>query len=324
VPRLSPSSGRQRSSRSVSGPDCQPAPRFRYSSTPPTGARQRHLRLDGAVDRSYEAAAEVTAFTLKYDAVLAGKAAFTPQKQRGYDLFRGKAQCNARHRDGGPGEDPLLPTSLRAISARSPIRVCRTMPSSSPTLAALPPTWQVHPTSIRALPASWQSTTCSVIPWWSINAGVRWRPNTGRFQVPTLRNVDKRLDARFVKAYGHNGYFLTLKAMVYFYNTRDLLPRCSADDPGEGATCWPAPETAANMNKSHVGKLGLSNDDEDAVVAFLGTLSDGFSRRTRRKPSGRFGGKASRWPGPNRPKRPRKPALSCEALPPCRERRCAR
>src|SRR5438132_3259618 len=44
----------------------------------------------------YEIAAEVTAFTSKFDAVLAGKAQFTPLEQAGYDLFRGnKAQCNA-------------------------------------------------------------------------------------------------------------------------------------------------------------------------------------------------------------------------------------
>src|SRR5258708_6145766 len=56
----------------------------------------------------YEASAEVTTFTSKFDAVLADKAQFTPQEQAGYDLFRGKAQCNACHRDGGPGEDPLF------------------------------------------------------------------------------------------------------------------------------------------------------------------------------------------------------------------------
>jgi cytochrome c peroxidase len=56
----------------------------------------------------YEASAEVTAFTSKFDAMLAGTAKFTAQEQAGYDLFRGKAQCNACHRDGGPGEDPLF------------------------------------------------------------------------------------------------------------------------------------------------------------------------------------------------------------------------
>jgi cytochrome c peroxidase len=48
--------------------------------------------------------------------------------------------------------------------------------------------------------------------------------------VPTLRNVDKRPDPGFVKAYGHNGYFTSLKAIVHFCNTRDVLPRCQPHD----------------------------------------------------------------------------------------------
>jgi cytochrome c peroxidase len=39
----------------------------------------------------YEASAEVTPFTSKFDAVLAGEAQFTTQEQAGYDLFRCKA-----------------------------------------------------------------------------------------------------------------------------------------------------------------------------------------------------------------------------------------
>lgn len=39
---------------------------------------------------------------------MAGKAQFTPEEQAGYVPFRGKAQCNNCHSDGGPGEDPLF------------------------------------------------------------------------------------------------------------------------------------------------------------------------------------------------------------------------
>src|SRR5438105_14937900 len=67
----------------------------------------------------YEASAEVTPFTSKFDAVLAGKAQFTTQEQAGYGLFRGKAQCNACHRDGGPGEDPLF-TDFTASNIGTP------------------------------------------------------------------------------------------------------------------------------------------------------------------------------------------------------------
>jgi cytochrome c peroxidase len=37
--------------------------------------------------------------------------------------------------------------------------------------------------------------------------------NQARIQVPTLRNVDKRPAPNFVKAYMHNGYFTSLKAI---------------------------------------------------------------------------------------------------------------
>src|SRR5256884_857094 len=67
----------------------------------------------------YESSAEVTSFSSKFDAVLAGKAQFTPQEQAGNDLFRGKAQCNACHRDGGPGEGPFF-TDFTARKNRPP------------------------------------------------------------------------------------------------------------------------------------------------------------------------------------------------------------
>ena len=102
----------------------------------------------------------------------------------------------------------------------------------------------------------------------------------GKHKVPTLRNVDLRPSDETVKAYGHNGYFKTLEGIVHFYNTRDVLPAC----PGDGtpyteaqaldAKCWPAPEVEANLNTRELGNLGLSADEEAAIVAFLKTLSD--------------------------------------------------
>ena len=112
----------------------------------------------------------------------------------------------------------------------------------------------------------------------NINAAWRAYANAfdGKFQTTTLRNVDKRPYPDFVKAYGHNGYFTSLKAIVHFYNTRDVLPRCQPHDAGEGTTCWPAPESTDNMNTSRMGRLGLSDAEEDALVSFMQTLTDGF------------------------------------------------
>lgn len=100
----------------------------------------------------------------------------------------------------------------------------------------------------------------------------------GRFQTPTVRNVDRRPRPDFVKAYMHNGYFKTLKEVVHFYNTRDVLPRCKNPlDPQAGTHCWPAPEVSANEDKT-VGNLGLSDQEENSIVAFLKTLTDGYIR----------------------------------------------
>jgi cytochrome c peroxidase len=87
--------------------------------------------------------------------------------------------------------------------------------------------------------------------------------NYGKHKVPTLRNVDKRPTPAFVKAYLHNGYFTSLGELVHFYNTRD---KAGAD--------WPAPEVAENVNRTEVGNLGLTEAEENAIVAFLKTLSD--------------------------------------------------
>lgn len=226
----------------------------------------------------FEAAHEVTALSSKYDAMLAGKAQFTPQEQQGYELFRGKARCNGCHRDGGPGEDPLF-TDFTASNIGTP---------ANPDL----PYYAEGVPDARGYVANPSGASF-------IDLGVggflahghllsqpsavdtRWEPlaqqNRGRFRVPTLRNVDKRPSPDFVKAYGHNGYFKSLKEIVHFYNTRDVLPRCAAHDPRERTGCWPAPETTENMNTSKVGNLGLSDAEEDALVAFMQTLSDGYA-----------------------------------------------
>ena len=101
-------------------------------------------------------------------------------------------------------------------------------------------------------------------------------PFVGRFKVPSLRDVDKRPNPDFVRAYMHNGYLKSLKEVVHFYNTRDSLPACKSGDPGEKVNCWPKPEYPQTMNRRQLGNLGLSDKQEDQIVSFLKTLSDGF------------------------------------------------
>jgi cytochrome c peroxidase len=226
----------------------------------------------------YEASHEVTAFSSKYDAVQAGKAKFTPQEQVGYDLFRGKANCNACHRDGGPGEDPLF-TDFAASNIGTPANpLLPYYAEGAPDQRG----YVAHRNGASFVDFGVGGFLANGHPLSQPSAvDARWQhlvPQTrGRFQVPTLRNVDKRPNDGFVKAFGHNGYFKSLKEIVHFYNTRDVLPRCAPDDPREGTGCWPAPEETANMNKSRIGHLGLSDEEEDAIVSFMQTLTDGFT-----------------------------------------------
>ena len=102
----------------------------------------------------------------------------------------------------------------------------------------------------------------------------------GKHRVPTLRNVDLRPTPAFVKAFGHNGYFKSLHAIVHFYNTRDLLPAADrVKDPKPGVNCWPAPEVVANINKEELGDLKLTTEEEAQIVAFMRTLSDGYKQQ---------------------------------------------
>ena len=93
----------------------------------------------------------------------------------------------------------------------------------------------------------------------------------GAFKVPTLRNVAKR------KFYFHNGAFTNLRDVVAFYATRDTDPRrwyvVKFDDL--------PPQYRGNVNteefpyNSKDGKEPvLTEEDIDALVAFLKTLSD--------------------------------------------------
>jgi cytochrome c peroxidase len=75
--------------------------------------------------------------------------------------------------------------------------------------------------------------------------------------------VDLRPSKKFVKAYGHNGYFKSLDEITHFYNTRDV-------------EMWPDPEVPETVNTDELGNLGLTKGEENAIVAFMKTLSDGY------------------------------------------------
>lgn len=90
-----------------------------------------------------------------------------------------------------------------------------------------------------------------------LGLGARQGPaEDGKFKVSTLRNI------AISPPYGHNGFFKTLKQIVHFYNTRDVDPS------------WPKPEVNSTVNHDELGNLGLTDAEENAIVAFLKTLTD--------------------------------------------------
>jgi cytochrome c peroxidase len=247
---------------------------------------------------AYEASPEVSPFSSQFDYALANptQTVLTPQQLQGWNLFRGKAMCNTCHLDGtsnvaqAPSANEPLPS---ADPAAEPIFTDFTSANLGlPKNLNMPFYCENHPDQYgyTANPAGLAYTDDGVGGFLDGAQGsavpnaswVQYAPNfLGKFQVPTLRNVDLRPRANFVKDYMHNGYLKSLAEVVHFYNTRDVYPfpvttgNCPAGTT-EKVNCWPQPEVSANIDKT-VGNLGLSAQEEAALVAFLQTLSDGYT-----------------------------------------------
>ena len=248
----------------------------------PDPVKQRG-KVEGAYDRvalsvaAFEASSESNAFTSKIDAHRAGEYDFTEQEAMGRDIFRGKGMCSACHvGTPGPGAAPPLFTDYTYDNLGTPKN-----PENPFSIAN--PDW-ADPGLAGFL---------ENVPGFTDYAPA----NLGKQKVPTLRNVglgsceaeDDADDTKksggkcFTKAYMHNGYFKSLWQVVHFYNTRDVKPVCPGDftvdealayDDGNG--CWPAPEEADNVNTDELGDLGLTTDEELALVAFMLAMSDGY------------------------------------------------
>jgi cytochrome c peroxidase len=103
----------------------------------------------------------------------------------------------------------------------------------------------------------------------------------GKMKVPTLRNVDKRPSASFVKVYGHNGYFKSLEDVVRFYASRGMMGGGMMGGGGMvggmmcGGMMFPEPEVNQNLATLNMFRCR----DQAYIVAFLKTLSDGYFQR---------------------------------------------
>jgi cytochrome c peroxidase len=193
----------------------------------------------GLAIAAYEGSSEVNQFSSKFDYYLKGHVKLTQEEKLGLSLFNGKGKCAKCH----------ISTGIK------PLFTDFTFDNLGVPKNPQNPVYDYNPGFIDYGLGGFLLTSED----YKTMAG----GNMGKQKVPTLRNVDKRPYKRFTKAYMHNGVFNSLKEVVHFYNTRDVKK-------------WPAPEVIENVNKVDVGNLGLTNVEEDAIVAFLKTLSDGY------------------------------------------------
>lgn len=201
------------------------------------------------VDQAYERIAIAIAafertqpfhpFSSKYDAFLAGKARLTDQELAGLILFEAedKGNCAACH-PSRPGENGQPP--LLTDFTYDNLGLARNEDNPFYTQAA-----QFNPQGRTVIDLGLAKTTGRA-------------EDRGKFKVPTLRNI------ALTPPYMHHGGLKTLRETVDFYNTRDTR------------TDWGSPEVTDNVNSEELGNLGLTNEEVDAIVAFMETLTDGY------------------------------------------------
>jgi len=200
---------------------------------------------------AYERSVEVNPFSSKFDYYLKGQATLTAQEAAGLALFEGKAMCSACHISAtGPGGKPPLFTDFTYDNIGVPKNPMNPFYYAPPSVNPDRGEW-IDPGLGGFLKAAGYPPEV-------------YEPEWGKHKVPTLRNVDKRPYPEFVKAFGHNGFFKSLEEIVSFYNTRDV-------------GMWPPPEVSMNVNTDELGDLGLTAEEEAALVAFMKTLTDGYT-----------------------------------------------
>ncbi|HVW27413.1 MAG TPA: cytochrome c peroxidase [Polyangiaceae bacterium] len=207
----------------------------------------------GVAIEAYLTSDEMAPATSKYDRYLRGEATLTALEKRGLEAFK----------------DP----------SRGACAGCHRMNESSPN-----PKWSmftdygfdaVAAPRNRDLPANRNPA------YFDLGLCERKDPKTpssddswcGSFRTPSLRNVAVR------RSFMHNGVFRNLRDVVVFYATRAATPGRWYQD---GTKFDDLPEkhranvnvSSAPYNRREDGPPAFGDEDVDAIVAFLGTLTD--------------------------------------------------
>jgi cytochrome c peroxidase len=255
---------------------------------------------------AYEQSVQVSNFTSKFDAYIKGNYTFTADEMAGFQLFNGKGNCNSCHVDGrGTTLQPGQVDTSTTATANPPVFSC--FGSANEGLPLNPSNaffYQTKPDAFGFVgnPYGFGYRDLGMGTFLRSAFGSGPNPNAnwtqyapmvdGQFQVVTVRNValtppqcsttEAGTQPYFQKAFFHNGYIKSLKQLVHFYNTRDTsyaYPVTSGHCPPgtiERVTCWPMKEVPNNLDTT-TGMLGLTDQEENQIVAFLEALTDGFT-----------------------------------------------
>ena len=223
-----------------------------------------------------ERSPRVSPFSSKFDAFLAGKYTMTANEMAGYNLFRGKANCNSCHLDGRstaptpPPPEGTAPNSTDTGAAAStrPLFTCFGYANLGLPLNPRDAFYYQNKPDFFGFtpnPYGFGYRDLGVGTFLRSGFGSAPNPNSawvkfaptsdGQMQTSTARNValtppqcptTEAPGPYFQKEFFHNGYAKSLKQLVHFYNTRDVYPfdvtsgHCPAGTT-EKVDCWPMP-----------------------------------------------------------------------------------
>jgi cytochrome c peroxidase len=198
-------------------------------------------------------------YTSKFDLYRTNRGNYlTPQEVHGLKVFNDetKGNCIACHLSGNAAHGSVGPFTDYSFEAVAP-----------PRNMAIP---------ANGDPAYFDLGLCQASP--TGHSPATTPQYCGMYKTPTLRNVATR------QVFFHNGAFNTLRDVVEFYNKRDTNPelyyptvngkvQIYDDLP---AQYWKNIDPTVPVVHTRGAKPSMTEQDVDDVVAFLGTLTDGF------------------------------------------------
>jgi cytochrome c peroxidase len=207
----------------------------------------------GVALEAYLKSDEMTPHSSKYDAYVRGEATLTEDERRGLELFkdRRRGACSGCHRlaeaSTNPAESMFTDYGYDAVAL--------------PRNRELP---------VNRNAASFDLGLCERKSTTTPSSDEKYCSN---FRTPSLRNVAVR------ESFGHNGVYKKLRDVVAFYALRAVAPG-RIYPPGQKFDDVPVKYRdnvniyAPIYNQREGATPPLSDADIDAIVAFLGTLTD--------------------------------------------------